>query len=73
MKRKTKLKDEEMNLDIPPFHEMFPITLLHNDRGIEKVCYFMCKEHLQTYITRNKLKKNQVNIQKTGERNNGSK
>jgi hypothetical protein len=54
-----------------PFHITFPIKLTHKDGKEEKICYFMCKEHLQTYIKRYKLKKDQVKIEttppKTGE------
>jgi hypothetical protein len=71
MKRKPRIKPDEVNLELPPFHVAFPITLRYNDRGVERVCYFSCKEHLQSHITRYKLKKNQVTITKTGEKNHG--
>lgn len=62
---------EQVDLDLPPFHEAFPIKLTHKDGKEEKICYFVCKEHLQSYVTRYKLKKNQVKIEttppKTGE------
>lgn len=56
---------QKIDLEVPPFYEMFPLTLLHKEGKTDKICYFMCKEHLQSYITRNKLKKNQVTIKKT--------
>jgi hypothetical protein len=59
------------------FHEAFPIKLTHIDNGVEKICYFVCKEHLQSYISRYKLKKDEVKIEKTlpqiGENKNGIK
>jgi hypothetical protein len=51
--------------ELPPFHVAFPIKITYKDGVEEKICYFSCKEHLQTYIKRYKLKKNQVNIEKT--------
>lgn len=66
-----KRKPEEVSLELPPFHVAFPFTLKHKDHGVEKTCYFSCKEHLQAYITRYKLKKNQVTITKTGQKNHG--
>ena len=60
---------QEINYNLPPFHETFPIKLIHKDEKEDKVCYFMCKEHLQSYINRHKLKKNQVKIEKTPPRN----
>lgn len=60
---------QEINYNLPPFHETFPIKLIHKDGKEDKVCYFMCKEHLQSYINRHKLKKNQVKIEKTPPRN----
>jgi hypothetical protein len=50
---------------LPPFHIAFPVKLTHKDGKEEKVCYFMCKEHLQSYVKRHKLKKNQVKIENT--------
>jgi len=71
MKRKPKVKPEEVSLELPPFHIAFPITLKYKEGKVEKVCYFSCKEHLQSHITRHKLKKDQVTITKTGEKNYG--
>lgn len=57
------------------FYEAFPIKLTHLDNKVEKICYFVCKEHLQSYITRYNLKKDEVKIEKTlpptGENKNG--
>jgi hypothetical protein len=54
-----------VDYDLPPFHVAFPFRLCYNDRGEEKTCYFSCKEHVQSYVSRYKLKKNQVKIEKT--------
>lgn len=74
MKRKTKrvtsTKQKE-EIPVEPFHIMFPIKLIHKDGKDEKVCYFMCKEHLQSYIKRYKLKKDQVKIENTPPRISG--
>lgn len=60
---------QEVDYNLPPFHETFPIKLIYKDGKEDKICYFMCKEHLQSYINRHKLKKNQVKIEKTPPRN----
>jgi len=39
------------------FHEVFPITLEHKDCSEYKICYFVCKEHMDKYIQRYNLKK----------------
>jgi len=59
---------EQISLDVPPFHESFPLTLVHKDRKEEKVCYFVCQEHLDKYITRYKLNKKDYTISETKER-----
>jgi len=56
---------EEIVLDVAPFHEFFPLTLVHKDRNQEKVCYFVCQEHLDKYISRYKLNKKDYKISKT--------
>lgn len=65
VKPPTITRQAPLQYNKPSFHETFPIKLTHPEHGNEKVCYFMCKEHLQSYIIRNKLKKNQVKIEKT--------
>lgn len=48
------------------FHETFPLTLEYKDiDGTNKVCYFQCKEHLEKYLLRYKLKKKGVKIEPT--------
>lgn len=74
MKRKTKrIVPSKVKEEIPvePFHITFPIKLTHKDGKEDKVCYFMCKEHLQSYIKRYKLKKDQVKIETTPPRISG--
>ncbi len=44
-----------------PF-EKFPYKLQHVDGKYNKVCYFECKEHLDKYLVRHKLKKKDVDI-----------
>ena len=56
---------EEIVLDVLPFHETFPLTLVHKEHNQEKVCYFVCQEHLDKYISRYNLKKKDYKISKT--------
>jgi hypothetical protein len=51
--------------DIPKFHEAFPLTLELKDDKEKKVCYFQCQEHLDTYLSRHKLKKKDYKVSKT--------
>jgi hypothetical protein len=63
-REKPKPKDEVV-LDTLSFHETFPLTLVHKDGKDEKVCFFVCKEHLDKYISRYKLNKKDYKISKT--------
>lgn len=70
--RKTKVKPigkrkeaREQLIDVPPFHECFPFTLHHKNDKEKKVCYFMCQEHMDSYIKRYKLKKTEITIEPT--------
>jgi hypothetical protein len=56
---------EETVFGVLPFHEFFPLTLVHKDQNQEKVCYFVCQEHLDKYISRYKLNKKDYKISKT--------
>lgn len=56
---------EEVVIDVAPFHETFPLTLVHKDLNQEKVCYFVCQEHLDKYLSRYKLKKKDYKVSKT--------
>lgn len=72
-KKTTKLKPqskrekpkEEVTFYTLPFHETFPLTLVHKDGKEEKVCYFVCQEHLDKYIIRYKLNKKEYKVSKT--------
>lgn len=48
-----------------PFHVSFPVELHHLDNGENKICWFKDKIDCQKYVTRYKLKSNQITIQKT--------
>lgn len=63
----SKISNEsQKNKDhIPQFHECFPITLTFKEDKEKKVCYFQCKEHIDSYIKRYKLKKSDISIKKT--------
>ena len=56
---------EEIVLGTLPFHETFPLTLVHKDRKEEKTCFFVCQEHLDKYISRYMLNKKDYKISKT--------
>lgn len=56
--------EEEFSSTLP-FHETFPFTLKHLDPKEKKVCYFQCKEHMDKYIERSKLKKKEYKIEET--------
>jgi hypothetical protein len=72
-KKTTKLKPqdkrekpkEKIIFDTLSFHETFPFTLIHKDGKEDKVCYFVCQEHLDKYIFRYKLNKKDYTISKT--------
>jgi hypothetical protein len=38
------------------FYPGFPIRIEHMDRKDKKTCWFQCHDHLDKYLTRNKLK-----------------
>lgn len=52
------------------FHEVFPLTLEYLEGKNSKICYFQCQEHLDKYLTRYKLKKQNVSITRTKPRTN---
>lgn len=37
------------------FYPGFPIRIQHMDRTDKKTCWFQCQDHLEKYLTRNKL------------------
>lgn len=45
-------------------YEKFLYRLEHKDLKTTKVCYFECQEHLDKYLTRHKLKKKDVKVEK---------
>ena len=52
-------------MNISPFHEVFPLTLVYKKDEEKKVCYFQCKDHLDSYIKRYNVKKSMITIEKT--------
>lgn len=56
--------EENVSFDLP-FHETFPFTLKHLNPKEKKVCYFVCKEHMDKYIERSKMTKKEYKIEKT--------
>ena len=43
-------------------YSMFPVKLIHLENGNTKTCYFQNKSHVEKYIERSKLKKNQYEL-----------
>lgn len=72
-KKTTKLKPhskretpkEQVVLETLSFHETFPLTLVHKDGKEDKTCYFVCKEHLDKYLSRYNIKKKDCTISNT--------
>ena len=56
---------KETFIDTPPFHIVFPFTLMHKEGKVVKYCYFEAEEHLKKYIIRLNLKKGQFTITPT--------
>jgi PP-loop superfamily ATP-utilizing enzyme len=65
-----KVIQEELPKQPPKFHEVFPIKLEHKDKRLNenKTCYFQCKEHLDSYLKRYKLKTTEYQISDTEEK-----
>jgi hypothetical protein len=63
-KRTPEIK-KQVTTSILPFHETFPLTLEFKEDKEKKICMFQCQEHLDTYLKRHKLKKNQYKIYPT--------
>lgn len=61
-------KVEDIILEPSSFHETFPFTLKQLKSDDKKVCYFQCKEHMEKYIQRSGLKKNEYKVEKTKEK-----
>lgn len=71
-KKATKVKPigkrkeaQQVEYEIPLFHETFPLTLIHKKDKEKKVCYFQCKEHMDSYIKRSKLTAKEIKIEDT--------
>lgn len=43
-------------------YSMFPVKLIHKEDGNKKTCYFQSKAHVEKYIERSKLKKNEYSL-----------
>jgi len=72
MKRKSKSKiiktggtASSIDMQVPPFHEFFPITLFYKEGKDKKYCYFVCEDHLKKYISRHNLKKGSFDVYDT--------
>lgn len=59
----------EAILPVKSFHETFPITLEYMDGKDFKRCFFVCKEHCDSYLNRYKLKKGSYKVFDTKPRN----
>ena len=55
------------------FHETFPVTLEYMDGKDFKRCFFVCKEHCDTYLKRYKLKKGSYKVFDTKPKNEEEK
>jgi hypothetical protein len=68
-KQPTKIKKNPIpkspgNAIIPSntFHETFPLTLEYMEGKDFKRCFFVCKEHCDSYLKRYKLKKGSYKV-----------
>jgi hypothetical protein len=71
-KKTTKVKPvskrkelRQIEYEVAPFHETFPFTLSHKKDKEKKVCYFQCKEHMDSYIKKSKLSIKDIKIEDT--------
>jgi hypothetical protein len=51
------------------FHKTFPVTLEYMDGKDFKRCFFVCKEHCDSYLKRYKLKKGSYKVFDTKPKN----
>jgi len=65
-----KTREETAVIENPPFHEVFPVTLSYKEGKDEKICYFVCEDHLKKYLDRYKIKKGSYSVTKTKPRKN---
>lgn len=74
-KIKKKIKDTpvvakgEAVIPTKTFHETFPVTLEYMDGKDFKRCFFVCKEHCDSYLKRYKLKKGSYKVFDTKPKN----
>lgn len=71
-KRKTESKKESESTTLS-FHETFPLTLEIKIDKENKICMFQCQEHLDSYVKRYELKKNQYKVYETKPRQKNEK
>lgn len=45
------------------FYPGFPIRIQHMDRTDKKTCWFQCQDHLDKYLTRNKLESKDYTVE----------
>ena len=60
---------EQAVLPTKTFHETFPVTLEFKEGKDTKRCYFVCKEHCDSYLKRYNLKKGSYTISDTKPKN----
>jgi len=58
-------QNEQAVLPTNSFHETFPVTLEFKEDKDVKRCYFVCKEHCDSYLNRYKLKKGTYKVYDT--------
>lgn len=62
--KKNSVSKSPGNAIIPSntFHETFPVTLEYHEGKDFKRCFFVCKEHCESYLKRYKLKKGSYKV-----------
>lgn len=68
-KSSSKKSSGEAVVPVKSFHETFPVTLEYMDGKDFKRCFFVCKEHCDTYLKRYKLKKGSYKVFDTKPKN----
>lgn len=61
-KLSPKVNKVSVDLEVPPFHIMFPFTLIYKEDKSTKYCYFQAQEHVKKYIARAKLTPKQYKV-----------
>jgi hypothetical protein len=62
IKKSPSVSKGEAVVPTKTFHETFPITLEYMDEKDFKRCFFVCKEHCESYLKRYKLKKGSYKV-----------